>query len=97
MDVASFAERLNKRSATGDRGKPVSSRLAHARNAAIATADGAADERHEASVRRAYVTFGLKDVADIATLPFPASVNKAAGAQQLTKSVKAVMLSLIHI
>ena len=70
---------------------PVSSRLTHARTAAIA----AADARHEASVRRAYVTLGLKEVARIATLPFPASVNKAAGAQQLTRSVKAAMTEIL--
>ena len=85
VDVASYAERLSKLSVTEDRAKPVSSRLAHARTAAIATADAAADARHDASVRRAYVTPSLKDVARIATLPFPASVNKAAGAQQLTR------------
>ena len=58
---------------------PVSSRLAHARTATIATADAAADAKHEASVLCAYVTLGLKEVARITTLPFPASVNKAAG------------------
>ena len=91
MDVASSAERLSKLTASGDRAMPVSSRLAHARTAAIATADAAADARHEASVLRAYGTVGLKEVARIATLPFPASVNKAAGAHQLTRSVKAAM------
>ena len=78
VDVSSSAERLSKLTVTGDRAMPVSSRLAHARTAAIATADTAADTRHEASVRRAYVTLGLQEVARIATLPFPASVNKAA-------------------
>ena len=73
----------------------MSSRLAHARTAAIATADAAADARHEASVRRAYIPLGLKDVARIATLPFPASVNKAAGAQQLIGSVKAAMREIL--
>ena len=110
VDVASSAERLSKLSVTGDHAKPVSSTLAHARTAAIATADAAADARHEASVRCAHVTLGLKHVARIATLHFPASVNKAAGVQQLTRSVKAAMseifmrsddrcteLSLIHI
>ena len=53
------------------------------------------DARHEASVRRAYVTLGLKEVARIATLPFPTSVNKAAGAQQLTRSVKAAMSEVL--
>ena len=95
VDVASPAERLSKLSVTGDRAKPVPSTLAHARTAAIATADVAADARHEASVRRAYVTLGLKHVARIATLPFPASVNKAAGAQQLTRSYKAVMTEIL--
>ena len=36
VDVASSAERLSKLSVTGDRAKPVSSTLAHARTAAIA-------------------------------------------------------------
>ena len=56
-------QRLSKPTVTGDRAMPVSSRLTHARTAAIATADAAAEARHEASVRRAYVTLGLKDVA----------------------------------
>ena len=79
VDVASSAERLSKLSVTGDHAKPVSSTLAHARTAAIATADAAADARHDPYVRRAYVTLGLKNVPRIATLPFLASVNKAAG------------------
>ena len=80
---------------TEDRAKPVSSTLAHARTAAIVTADAAADARHEESVRRAYVTLGLKDIARISTLPFPASVNKAAGAQRLTRSVKAARSEIL--
>ena len=80
VDVASFAERLSKRSVTGDHVKPVSSTSAHVRPATTAIADAAADARHEASVRRAYVTLGLKDIARIFIMPFPASVNKAAGA-----------------
>ena len=96
VDFASSAERLSKLTVSGDRAIPVASRLAHARTAAIAAADAAADVRHEASVRRAYVTLGLKEVARIATLPFPASVNKAAGAQQLTtRSVKAAMTEIL--
>ena len=79
---------------SGDRAMPVSSRLAHARTAAIAAPDAAADARHEASVRRACVTLGLKQVARIATLPVPASVDKAAGAQ-LTRSVKAAMTEIL--
>ena len=95
VDVASSAERLSKLCVTGDRAKPVSSTLAHARTAAIATAYAAADVRHQASVRHAYVTLGLKNVARIATLPFPTSANKAAGAQQLTRSVKAAMSEIL--
>ena len=95
VDVASSAERLRKPSETGDRAMPGSSRLAHARTAAIATADSAADTRHEASFRRAYVILGLNELACIATLPFPASVNKAAGEQQLTRSAKAAMAEIL--
>ena len=84
VDVASSAERLSNVTVTGDHAMPVSSRLAHARTAVISTADAAADARHEALVRRAYVTLGLKEVVRIATLPFSASFNKAAGAQQMT-------------
>ena len=95
VDVASSAERLSKLSMTGDRAKPVSSTLAHARTAAIATADATADARREASVRRAYVTHGLKDVARISALHFSASVSKAGGAQQLTRSVKAALSEIL--
>ena len=95
VDGTSSAERLSKRSVTGERTKLVSSTLAHARTAAIATADATADARHETSVRRAYVTLGLKDVARIVTLLFAASANKAAGAQQLTRSVKAAMMEIL--
>ena len=95
LNVASSAERLSKLTVSGDRAMLVSSRLAHARTAAIAAADAAADARHETSVRPAYVTLGLKEVASIATLPFPASANNAAGAQQLTRSVKAAMTEIL--
>ena len=43
----------------------VFSTLAHARAATIATADAAADGRHETSPGRAYVTLGLKELARI--------------------------------
>ena len=89
VDVASSAERLCKKSVSGDRAKPVSSTLPHARLAVIATADADANVRHEASVLRAYVTLGLIDVVRTATIPFPASLTKAAGAHLLTRSVKA--------
>ena len=89
VDVASSDERLSKTSVSGDRAKPVPSTLPHARPSVIATADAAANSRHEASVLRAYVTLGPIDVVRIATIPFPASLTKAAGAQLLTRSVKA--------
>ena len=95
VDVASSAERLSKLSVTEDRTKSVSSTLARTRTSAIAPADDAADSRHQASVRRAYVTIDLKYVARISALPFPASLNKAAGAQQLTRSVKAAMSGIL--
>ena len=91
VDVASSAKRLSKQFVAWDRAKPVSTTLAHAHAAAIATADAAADTRHEGSVRCAYVTLGLKGVVRIAALPFPASVNKAGGAKQQTRSGKAAM------
>ena len=56
VDVASSAESLSKLAVSGDRAMPVPLRLAYARTAAFAAADAAADARHEASVRRAYVT-----------------------------------------
>ena len=91
VDVASSAERLSKLSVTEDRAKPVSSTVARARTSAIPTVDAAADVRYEASVRRGYDMLGLKDIAHISTMPFPASVSKAAGAQQQTRSVEAAM------
>ena len=63
VDAASSAERLSKLSVPEARAKPVSSTLARGHTSAIATADATADARHEASVRRAYVTIGLKYVA----------------------------------
>ena len=79
VDVASSTERLRKLSVTEDSVKPVSSTLARARASAIATADATADARHEASVRRAYVTTGLKDVARTSALPFSASYRQGGG------------------
>ena len=95
VDVASSAERLSKLSVTEDRTKSVSSTLARTRTSAIAPADDAADSRHQASVRRAYVTIDLKYVARISALPFTDSINKAADAQQPTRSVKAVTSEII--
>ena len=60
VDVASSAERLSKLSVTEDRDKPASSTVARARTSALAAAEAAAEAKHEASVRRAYVTMGMK-------------------------------------
>ena len=95
VNVPSSAERLTKLSVIGDHAKPVFSALAHARSAAIASADAFADKRCGGSVRRAYVTLSLKDAARIISLSFPASVNKAVGVQRLTLSVKEAMLETL--
>ena len=80
---------------TEDRVKPVSSNLARARTSAIPTTDAAAEARHEAFVCHAYVTIGQNKAAHISALPFPASLNKANGTQQLTRSVKAAMSDIL--
>ena len=94
VDVAFTADRLSKMTVTDDRFKPMSSDLARARTSSIATADAAAEAKYVVSVRRAYVTISRKDVPRISVLPFLASLNKADGAQQLTRSVK---LAMSHI
>ena len=45
----------------------------------------------------ARMLLGLKGVARIDTLPFPASVNKAAWAQQMIRSVKAAMSKILML
>lgn len=98
MDVASSAERPSKLSVTGDRAKPVPSNSARVRTAAIDTADAAANTKHAASVRHAYIhlrTVGHKDVARISTLAFPASVNKADGAQQHVRSTESAASEIL--
>ena len=95
-DVASSADRLTKLSVTEDQATIVLLTLAGVHTSAIATADAAADARHEASVRRAHFIVSVKDVARISALPFPASVDKAADAKQLTRSVKAATSNVCH-
>ena len=95
VNVAFSAKRLSKLSVTEARAKPVFSTLPRASTSAIATANAAADAKHEASVHRSYDTIGLNDVARISALIFPASLNKAAGALQLTRSVKAAMSDIL--
>ena len=47
------------------------------------------------SVRRAYVKLSHKDVSRISVLPFPASLNKSDGTQQLTRSVRSAMTDVL--
>ena len=55
VDIASSAERLSKVIVLGDHTKPISSDLARARTAEIATAAATARATLDDSVRRAYV------------------------------------------
>ena len=91
VDIASSAEHLRKMTVTDDRVKPASSDLACARTSAIETIDAVAEANHAASIRRAYKTISHKDVFHVSVLPFPASLDKADGMQQLTRSVKSAM------
>ena len=91
VDVASSADRLSKLTVSGDRTRPVSSDLARARTPAIATAAATAKATLDDSVKRAYVKLPYKDVCSISVLPFPTSLNKSNGAQQVTRSVKSAM------
>ena len=86
VDIASSAERLGKLTVSGDRTKPVPSELAatRERTAELATAEALAKSTLD-SVRRVYVKLPYKDVSRISVLPFPASLNKSDGTQQLTR------------
>ena len=86
VDIASSAERLSKSTATDDRTNPVSSYMARACTSAIATAAATAKATLDNSAKRAYVKLPLKVVARISVLPFPTSLNKSDGAQQLTRT-----------
>ena len=86
VDIASSADRLSKLTVSGDHTKPVSSDLARERTAELATAAALAKSTLDDSVRRAYVKLSHKDVSRISVLPFPASLNKSDGAQQLTRT-----------
>ena len=85
VDIASSAERLSKLTVLGDRNKPVSSDLARARTAELAIAAALAKSTLHDSVRRAYFKLSYKGVSRISVLPFPASLNKSDGTQQLTR------------
>ena len=94
VDTASSAERLSKLRVSGDRTKPVSSGLARERTAELATAAALAKSTLDDSVRRAYLKLSYKDVSRISVLPFPASLNKFDGTQQLTRSVRSAMTDI---
>ena len=95
VDIASSADRLSKLTVSGDHTKPVSSDLARERTAELATAAALAKCTLDDSVRRAYVKLSHKDVSRISVLPFPASLNKSDGTQQLTRSVRSSMTDIL--
>ena len=95
MDIASFAEPLSELTVSGDRTKPVSSGLARERTTELATAAALAKSTIDYSARRAYVKLSYTDVSRISVLPFPASLNKSDGTQQLTRSVRSAMTDIL--
>ena len=95
VDIASSAERLSKLTVSGDRTKPVSSDLACKRTAELATTTALAKSTLDDSARRAYVKLSYKDVSRISALPFPASLNKSDGTQQLTRSVRSAITDVL--
>ena len=95
MDVASSTESLSKMTVTEDHVKPVSSELSRARPSAIATADAVTEANHVAYVRCAYVTISRIDMSRISVLPSSAFLNKADGAQHLTRSVKSATSDIL--
>lgn len=97
VDLASSAELRSRLTMPGDRAKPVSSSVPHARTPAIDDIAAAAAARHTSTVRRAYVTFDLKDIARILTLPFPSSIYPSEAAHQLTRSVKLSLSDIIVV
>ena len=80
---------------SSDRTKPVSSDSTRERTAQLATAAALAKSTLDDSVRRAYVKLSYKDVSRISVLPFPASLNKSDGTQQLTRSVRSAMTDIL--
>ena len=95
VNVASSAERLSKLTVSGDHTKPVSSELARARTSEMATAAATAKATLDDSVKRAYVKLSYKDVSCISVLPFPASLNKSDGAQQLTRTLRSATSDIL--
>ena len=97
VDIASSAERLSKLIVSGVHTKPISSDLARACTAEIATAVATDKATLDDSVRLACVKLSYKDVSHISVLRFSSSLNKSDGTQQLTHSVGSAMSDiLIH-
>ena len=95
VDVASSAESLSKLTVSGDHTKSVSSYLVRTRTSAIATAPATAKATLDDSVKCANDKPPYEDVSRISVLPFPTSLNKSDGAQQLTPSVKSAMSDVL--
>ena len=95
VDIASSAERLSKMTVSGDDTKPASSDLTRERTDEIFTAEALAKSTLNDSVRRAYVTLSYTDVSRISVLPFPPSLNKMDGTQQLTCSVRSAVTDIL--
>ena len=95
VDIASSVERLAKLTVSGDRTKPFSLGLARERTAELATAAALSKSTLDDLVRRAYVKLSHKDVPRISVLPFPVSLNKSDGTQQLTRSVRSAMTDIL--
>ena len=94
-DIASSAEQLRKLTVSGDRTNPFSSDLAHERTAELAAAAALAKSTLDDSVWRAYVKHSYKDVSRLSVLPFPVSLHKSDGTQQLTRSVRSAMTDIL--
>ena len=89
--IASSAERLSKRTGSGDCNKPVSLDFVRERTAELATAAALAKSTLDDSVKRAYVKLSYKGVCRISVLPLPASLNKSDSTQHITCSVRSTM------
>ena len=97
MEVASSAELLGRLTITNDRAEPVSSNNAQARSSAIDVAAVAAEAKHISSVKRLYVTTPLKDIDRVFILPFSSSVNQSEAAEQLIRTPKSCLSSILRL
>ena len=97
VEVASSAELLGRLTITNDRAEPVSSNNAQARSSAIDVAAVAAEAKHISSVKRLYVTTPLKDIDRVFILPFSSSVNQSEAAEQLIRTPKSCLSSILRL